>query len=370
MVNSEKLLDKIEKQIEYSTYLFLTTCLLTLYIIFSIYEKQKPIREFNTLKEYIRLYNGPTNSSVFIVKQKEVHDYIDTLTKRLDDSILKQLHYKIDWGMHTAYSNLNSLISPVKNNILINSETTINEILNALSAEIKVRNLKKIDCKTDRDVRLDSGRRTFYNVRDLHISDSGNKRNFNIKILIAHVQENNTLIFDEPRFNISCSCEIDTILLKSKNKFNWIGSNFPWLSKNLDQIGNNKFSSFNQIWEGKLTDEVLSEEQTIVGLKFRNYSMTIISIVLLTSIFVFHLSLLREIRELNSKLPQQFSLAILFKNKWASVLRVLIWIVIPVSSIVMSGYFISKDYIIMMWSLPILILGVIILREINRINRI
>lgn len=369
-MDGSEILNRIEKQLEYSLYITITICLLSLYTSFSIYERQKPLREIETFKNYVELFNQQKSDVILITKNTEAEKIVNQIKNNLTNAIESQLNYKLDWGVYTIHSSLEQFFFPVLNkHTAISSETTVKIALDSLSNDENILIFKDFRCETNRKRVEERGVTFYYNVKSLNILDNVNKKNINLEILIGKSRENNTLTFGE-KFNIICNCDIDTSLLKSDNKYEWVKTNLPWIYKHLDEIGNKKLRDFNKLWEDRLTEEVLGEEQSIIGLKFHNSSLSIIAVSLLISIFIFHLSLLSELLKNRSQIVSGFSSGILYRNRWAYLLRLFAWLVTPILTIFANAYFISHNPVIMIWILPILILGVNILRKINTFNAI
>jgi hypothetical protein len=363
---------KIEIQFEYSIYLIISTCLISLYASFSIYQKQKPIGEIDSLKGLIRIANNQNKELYYYTRSKEIYNYTNELRDKIDRAVERQLHYRLDWGLfNMSNSNINKIFFPIANNTTIDPGASLNQILDTLDKDVNFIALKNFTCRTSRSKITNSEIFTYYNVKDVICFEPSpglvDKKYLNIKILTGKSPEKNTLVIGE-EFNITCACSIDTVTLKRQYNRDWIFRKFPWISNNLSLIGNKDLRQFDQIWMGSLAKEILNEEIPIVGLKIQTHSLFLVSMTIFISIFIFHLSILAHLTTEGTAALPEFSSAILYKNNWAKLLQFFVWFFLPTVSTISSGYFISDSLETLFWIIPNSTLGIYIISQINNFN--
>jgi hypothetical protein len=372
---SKEKVEKAEKQIESSVYFILALYLITSYISLSVYERIKPANDFNKLRAYINYATQAPNDFVLVVKKRITEELIDSAKLSINDVLNKKFGYKLDWAMLPDQDS-RKLIIPINNKFNFSDNITVGNILDTLGKRANVLTLYKINCKPDKLSDNQENGYTYYNTTGIIRKSNNNTDSLIINVRIGYGPTRNnylgrssesTSIRFGPQFKIRCSCENHKSLAFYKYSNEWIESELPWISNNLNDIVNKKILNYNNQWEASLSKDILEQEQDIAGIKMRNFNLTLILIASAIIVFIYHLALLYSLPIHDNDTANNLSLAILLNNKWSFLLRFIIWIALPALSLIISSIFISKNNYFILWLIPILFFGIIILIRIHRI---
>ena len=357
----EKKYEGILKQFEISIYAMLTICVLSIYISFSIFQKQRPVRDINSLKNYVRMYNTESGGLLEVINPSLAKELEDEFKQRINESIFRSYGKNPDWALYDVSENCINLVSlNTKEPIVYGA--SISEILKKLHNGVSYNFPKKFNCDTAYRLSNEPNTKIYLNIRDVRRTDS---IAYLVTIVVGKSTEMNSLNLNES-FSVKCISDGDTERT-SQSEYQTLKSHLPWISTNLNELEMKSLSSFDEAWVSGIDKEVLQEEQTLFGLKIQNFSLSIITLLLLSSIYVFHLSLLHDLLKNKTDFPLSSFSPIMFNNLWAIFLRIILWIALPLISIIMDSFFISKDNNILIIGLPIIALGILIFRNIQKL---
>lgn len=334
---------KIESKIEKSTLLLVVLCLLLGYIIMSAFEAQNPKKEIGILKNDIdNYYNDPTEFS-----QALYPDSFEIILKRIESEIAPLIKTKIssnlDFGIIKYNYTKNATNTPwkVSTRSMDGKQSSLEDVLLKLSDTLFVQIPYMISGCFFKEPIIELEKHTYwYNVESMKLKTDKDSSKLFISVMRTQKYNPEKGIMFSNYYTLECSCQTETREF-SGDYLEKRSDDLPWVRSNWNRIKDNRINYFDEDWEKKLIEPRLTAQHEFIGIKMEGKNICRLFLLFGVVFFLYVTSLANELKQIDKNEEALFSSPLLLKSISSRILRVLVFLVFPLSCFLSTLYLIE-----------------------------